>query len=137
MGLDMFVYSIDKNGKEKEISYFRKHNRLHGWMERLWNTKKEEYKNKPLEDKFIDALDSVKDDSDVFNGVPLELDEIDIDSLEIDIENKNLPETQGFFFGEDSYQDYEEYYKKDDLNLIKKARKELKKGNKILYTSSW
>ena len=33
MGLDMFLH---KRPKGEEIGYWRKHNRLHGWMEHLW-----------------------------------------------------------------------------------------------------
>ncbi len=33
MGLDMYLH---KRPKGEEIGYWRKHNRLHGWMEHLW-----------------------------------------------------------------------------------------------------
>jgi hypothetical protein len=44
-----------------------------------------------------------------------------------------LPETKGFFFGEDS----DEHYLKQDLEFIKQARAELFCGFKVFYNSSW
>ena len=35
MGLDQYAYRI-KEGQGFEIAYWRKHNRLQGWMENLW-----------------------------------------------------------------------------------------------------
>ena len=33
MGLDMYAYAKDENGEEESLADWRKHNRLHGWME--------------------------------------------------------------------------------------------------------
>ena len=42
MGLDQYAY-VSNNGKHdddsRDIFYWRKHNRLHGWMEQLYRTK--------------------------------------------------------------------------------------------------
>ena len=48
MGLDMYAYKTSKVVEDKkeitddnreELAYWRKHNRLHGWMEELWEDK--------------------------------------------------------------------------------------------------
>ena len=72
-----------------------------------------------------------------FNCVDVEITEDDLDNLERAINNMELPETGGFFFGSDSYEGYEEYYKKDDVEFIRKAREELKEGNQVIYSSWW
>ena len=46
MGLDMYAYVADKAGQEvdsRELAYWRKHPNLHGWMERLAESKNVEY----------------------------------------------------------------------------------------------
>ena len=150
MGLDMYAYSasragqnsewwsgakLDKDSKEfvnpgrtkpKELAYWRKHPNLHGWMEQLWRTKK--YTVQPL-----DATESVDPDSDIFNGIELELTRKDIDQLEQDILKEQLPETRGFFFGDGA----NDYYRQQDLEFIKQARTELFLGLRVFYNSSW
>ena len=99
MGLDQFAYKRDADEDEDgniTIAEWRKHNRLHGWMEELW-----EDKGKPYEGK-LDDLDPHGMGSD-FNCVPVELTLGDLDQLESDINEKVLPETGGFFFGDDSF----------------------------------
>ena len=119
-----------------ELAYWRKHNRLHGWMEELWESKGKPYDGE-LEDNPLGD----------FNCVELELSLEDIEDLAVDIENQSLPETAGFFFGGDSYtwnkdgeanEDIlEEYYHLEtDLNFIKDARKALEKGQTVTY-SAW
>ena len=118
MGLDQNAFSVDKNGERVEIAYWRKHNRLQGWME-------ERYANKGGKEEF--------------NCVDLELTEEDINDLETAIEDRELPETGGFFFGNDSYSDYEgEYgYKQVDIDFIEKARQILESGNRVVYSCWW
>ena len=121
MGLDQYAY-VSNNGKHDDdsydIAYWRKHNRLQGWME----------------NKYIDNGGTKE-----FNCVAVELTLEDIEQLDIVINNRMLPETEGFFFGNDSYSDYEgKYgYKDDDIKFIDLAREELNKGNKIYYNSWW
>lgn len=122
MGLDQYAY-VSESGKHDEnsrdIFYWRKHNRLHGWME----------------DKYRD-----NGGKEEFNCVSVELTLDDIEQLDVVINNRMLPETGGFFFGSDSYSDYEDKqygYKNDDLEFINKAREELNKGNKLFYSSWW
>ena len=127
MGLDQNAYKVksdyDSDSRTEtttktELHYWRKHNRLQGWME----------------NKYID-----NGGKEQFNCVSLELTIDDIEQLDVVINNKMLPETGGFFFGNDSYSDYEgEYgYKDDDIKFIEIARDELNKGNKVFYSCWW
>jgi hypothetical protein len=141
MGLDMYAYSANKAGaqseywdngsynektgefvstctKPKELAYWRKHPNLHGWMERLW-----EEKGRP----------GAESPTETFNGVELELTWDDIEQLEFDIQEDNLPGTTGFFFGDDS----DDYYKEQDLEFVKQAKADLFLGLKVYYNSSW
>ena len=122
MGLDQYAY-VSKNGKHdddsRDIAYWRKHNRLQGWME----------------NKYID-----NGGKEQFNMVAVELTIDDVEQLDVVINNRMLPETGGFFFGSDSYSDYEDKqygYKDDDLKFIDNAREELNKGNKVFYNCWW
>lgn len=123
MGLDQYAYirtytPKTKTQKDVHLAQWRKHNRLQGWMEKLWEEKEGDYYT-------------------AFNCQEVSIELEDLDRLEKAIKNMELPATEGFFFGNDSYDDYEEWYKKDDLAFIKGARKALKKGAEIVYTSWW
>lgn len=123
MGLDQFAYSIDKSGNKTKLAYWRKHPNLQGWMENLW-----EKKGRP-------GLEGSNEDSPMgdFNCIPVELTRQDIDDLEKDILNSGLPSTVGFFFGNDS----DNYYKKEDLEFVSKARNALDNGLTVMYDSWW
>ena len=129
MGLDQYAYAASeiKSEDREEIGYWRKHNRLQGWMEQLW-----EKKGRP---HFNDIENPLGD----FNCQPVQLTLSDIEQLEAHVEKKSLPETGGFFFGNDSYGDYEGEYghKKNDLEFITLAREALQKGKKVFYDSWW
>jgi hypothetical protein len=136
MGLDMYAYVAAKAGaqsefsegshwdKEKgvmvnpnateprEIAYWRKHPNLHGWMQRLWES---------------------KGNSGEFNGDELELTWEDLEQLEQDIRNKNLPDTSGFFFGNDA----DDHYREHDLKFVREAKAESFLGLRVFYNSSW
>ena len=137
----MYAYAIveggAKDGEEESLADWRKHNRLHGWMEERW-----EDKGRP---NFKSSDSQPMGD---FNCVPLELTSNDLDVLEADINDKTMPETGGFFFGDDSFSwdedddgnklpecDY--YYKKDDMQFIEDARRAIKEGKKVYYNSWW
>ena len=140
MGLDMNAYAVvqggERDGEEEHLAEWRKHNRLHGWMEELWNDKGKPFDGKLEENPMGD-----------FNCVPVELTLEDLEVLEADINEKVLPETGGFFFGDDSFDwddddgntpkvnDY--YYKETDLQFIEDARKAIKEGKKVYYNSWW
>ena len=134
MGLDMYAYVAAKAGemnayydshdlaesspllpkppKPREIAYWRKHPNLHGWMHRLWES---------------------QGNSGQFNGDELELTWEDIEQLELDIRNKKLPGTTGFFFGNDA----DDHYREDDLKFVREAKAEAFLGLRVFYNSSW
>ena len=134
MGLDQYAYA--ENGEEQEeIAYWRKHNRLQGWMEQLWNDKG--IPNDPKEaNPFGD-----------FNCIPVEITLSDLEQLEAHIVDKKLPEPAGFFFGNDSYDWLDEneisfevgdyHYKETDLKFIEDARKAIEDGKKVYYNCWW
>lgn len=123
MGLDMYALStkakpetdVDfstKNFEQDELHYWRKHPNLHGWMQNLYDMK--------------------GGTSDSFNGDCVVLDSEDLDNLEQDIKDGNLPDTSGFFFGQ-SQTDSD----LDDLEFVRKAREAITDGNTVYYTSWW
>ena len=121
MGLDQYAYAVDNNGEKEELAYWRKHPNLQGWMENLW-----ESKGRPGDRNEHNMLGD-------FNCIPVELDHEDLDNLEQAVNCKGLPETGGFFFGSDS----DDYYKKQDLEFIRKAREALDSGLTVMYDSWW
>ena len=119
MGLDMYA-SRRAPIEKREIHYWRKHNRLHGWMEELWREK--------------------TGNESVFNTEEVVLELIDITNLEKAIINDELPETEGFFFGNDSYsydKDELKQQKEDDLQFIEEAKQAIMEGDEVVYTSWW
>ena len=135
MGLDMYAYAgrVGQNDEyyeaeygedesrkgtvpqPRELAYWRKHPNLHGWMEMLWIAK------------------GGDDTSSTFNGIELELNLHDLDELENDIACRQLPPTEGFFFGGNA----DEHYKETDLKFIKDARDAIANGECVFYNSSW
>jgi hypothetical protein len=96
----------------EEISYWRKHPNLHGWMEQLYRKK------------------GGTDPS--FNGDTVLLTEEDIDNLKIAVLTGSLPSTSGFFFG-----DSKQEINFADLEFIEKAKQAIKEGYTVYYDSSW
>jgi hypothetical protein len=129
MGLDQYAVASKEDLRERpecagtasEIAYWRKHNRLQGYMEDLYRERHMEDSNKP------------------FNCVYLELMPSDIDELEGVIKEALLPETSGFFFGPDSYRDPEhlKYLVEADLHFIRRARCAFEDGFRVWYYSWW
>ncbi len=88
---------------------------------------------------------NAKEDGD-FNCVELQLNAQDIDELEDAILTMSMPESNGFFWGSDSFfwtdedgNDYPEnsyYYLEQDLEFVTEARKMLDKGYRVFY-SCW
>ena len=60
------------------------------------------------------------------------LDNEDLDNLEEDIKNGNLPQTAGFFFGQSDGDEVD-----GDLEFVKNARQAISEGYKVYYTSWW
>ena len=126
MGLDMYAFSTKAKPKtevdfetknfepQDEVAYWRKHPNLHGWMQNLYDMK--------------------GGTSSDFNGDCVVLDSEDLDNLEQDIKDGNLPDTSGFFFGESSNGDEEN---ENDLLFVTKAREAISEGKTIYYTSWW
>lgn len=136
MGLDMYAYVATRAGQERdfwataeaaegttdfvsrtverprEIAYWRKHPGLHGFFKAEW--------------------ESLGNEGN-FNGDELEITWDMLERLEYDVRNGELPETRGFFFGNDA----SDYYREQDLEFIKNARAELFLGLKVFYNSSW
>jgi hypothetical protein len=138
MGLDMYAFARPprKRNSDEDVSIceWRKHNRLQGWMVNLWEAK---------------GCPNRKDEGNEFgdfNCVELPLTRANLYDLQDDIVNFNLPESNGFFWGSDSYfwndedgepyPDNEYYYKEQDLNFIAEAHKMIDKGYRVFY-SCW
>ena len=123
MGLDQ--YATARRGEPKtddegftyyedsiELSYWRKHPNLQGWMEELYHE---------------------KGGSQEFNCVDLELTLGDLEALEESLDEEALPETAGFFFGTDS----SDHYAEQDREFIVQARAAIKQGYTVVYSSWW
>jgi len=132
MGLDMYAWKTksedlrQENENDVDLANWRKHNRLHGFMQMLWEEQ--------------GCPNSNGNTPETFNCVPIELDEIDLKRLRKYIKGKKLPDTQGFFFGHDSYDyDTEEVKEQDayDLLFVKNGLQAIKDGYKVVYDSWW
>ena len=66
-------------------------------------------------------------------GVYVKLTSEDIDALEDSIDESKLPETQGFFIGDNS----DEYYAEQDSKFIVDSRSAIEDGYTIYYYSNW
>ncbi len=133
MGLDQYAKSStcdmldlkhdgenrDPNDDSEQYYYWRKHNRLQGWMENLWLKKYQ------------------PEEHIVFNCEYVELSLQDIVDLENAITNAGLPKTEGFFFGNDSYEYMDNEALQHDLDFIKESKELLAKGKRLWYTSWW
>jgi hypothetical protein len=123
MGLDMYAYKTKREVKgvdfemdhdeDEQFAYWRKHPNLHGLMQELYEKK--------------------GGSSEQFNVVPVELTNEDLIEVGEKVINNKLPSTSGFFFGSDS----DEHYFKEDVEFLEQAKKALKEGYKIYYTSWW
>jgi len=127
MGLDMFAYKMKYNPSKEvdfqeeiqdveteEVHYWRKHPNLHGWMEQLYRQKGGGGRD--------------------FNGDPVVISKEDLDNLAASIIDEELPDTDGFFFGQ-SYNNEEE--RQDDLEFVKKAHRAIEEGYTVYYDSWW
>jgi hypothetical protein len=126
MGLDMYAFTVDadKVGDKvtdvalgddaMQISYWRKFNALHGWMEDLYRQR--------------------GGSKESFNCTTLRLDLKDLDRLEMDTGNNKLIPVNGFFFGA------QEIYPEDlesVATFVKVARQAIADGKAVFYDSWW
>ena len=95
-----------------ELATWRKHPNLQGWMQELYYEKGGEGE---------------------FNCVDVELTFEDLDALEATLDEEELPETVGFFFGSNA----DDHYAEADREFIVQARAAIKKGYKVFYSSWW
>ena len=125
MGLDMYAwrvkaneaegdFDIAENASPEELFYWRKHHDLHGWMENLYNEKGGQAAS--------------------FNCVKLRLTKEDLERLASDVMAGKLPQTTGFFFGNnppdaDSIE--------GDMEFIGKALAATLQGDVVYYDSWW
>ncbi len=68
-----------------------------------------------------------------FNCVDLELTLEDLDSMEEALDENALPETVGFFFGQNS----DDHYAETDREFIREARAAIGQGYTVAYSSWW
>ena len=130
MGLDMYAWRVRKDNaiddfsfdrsedaldEIVEIAYWRKHHDLHGWMEALYRKR---------------SGNSERD----FNCQPLRLTLEDLGNLETAIRHRKLPNTQGFFFGNNP-PDHDSDYA--DLQFVQRAREAITEGFEVYYDSWW
>ena len=129
MGLDMYAWQVkpeyalgdfevargeDDENCLDELHYWRKHHDLHGWMERLYREK--------------------GGDSPDFNCVKVRLTLEDLDRLEKTVLANQLPQTTGFFFGNNPPDEDSIRY---DMEFIGKAKATIAGGMAVYYDSWW
>ena len=153
MGLDMFLYKV----KRKEVAYWRKANAIHAWFERKYG------EDEPLEncrDYYVSKEDLIElrdTCRKVINNSKLVIGKVKngerlnpetnrwepIYTTGKTIENPEfaeelLPRQDGFFFGN---QEYDEWYINDLENTIEQIDKILEETNfdedEIVYTAWW
>ena len=126
---------VEEISEREQIGDWRKHNRLHGYMEQVWHNK--DCPGIPLDEDGEPIMEQGFGSS--FNLIPLLLDKTDIIQLQQAITRKGLPETEGFFFGGDSYSDDEwgQQQKEENLEFISNALKAIKNGYIVNYDSWW
>jgi len=122
MGLDMYAYTtltalpsqvdFPEPPDAERLYVWRKHPKLHGWMEALYFRKGGK--------------------NPEFNLSAVAIDAADLDRLESDVRGNRLPETDGCFFGVSSGTETE-----GDLAFIGKARASVAAGRTVLYVAWW
>jgi len=127
MGLDMYAFTVNADSvgdatvdvaldpdTAMQISYWRKFNALHGWMEDLYRQK--------------------GGSKESFNCTTVRLTANDLDRLEMDTGNNKLVPVNGFFFGAQEI-DSEDLESVSDF--VKVARQALADGKAVFYDSWW
>jgi len=131
MGLDQYAFAVMPNKKNTDFAYavepsakiaqWRKHANLQGYMEQLWMSKMDEKQRA-----------QVIEDDVLFNCKPLRLTFQDLMNLKKAVEDKDLPQTTGFFFGES-----DEEHDSETLQFIDEAVRAIAQDMEIYYDSWW
>jgi hypothetical protein len=108
------VTDVALGDNAEQISYWRKFNALHGWMEDLYRQK--------------------GGSKESFNCTTVRLTANDLDRLEMDTGNNKLVPVNGFFFGAQEI-DSEDLESVSDF--VKVARQALADGKAVFYDSWW
>jgi hypothetical protein len=138
VGLDQYVYKLNKEDvviddlllitecslPQNEIFYWRKFPSLQGWM---------------------NALYFKRGGSEMFNSVPLLLEREDLLRFQSDFESGLLPQTSGFFFGNDLNLSSPDKHEREwaqqrymyTQEFIKTSLRLIDEGYIIVYDSSW
>ena len=95
-------------------------------------TMEDEMQQVILEQQYVSATASLGKKR-MFNNQYLRLNMGDLDQLEMAVKLGELPPTTGFFFGDDSSDEYKE----QDLAVIEVARDAIRHGVDVYYRSSW
>ncbi len=127
MGLDMYAFTVDATtvgdatvdvaldpDTAMQISYWRKFNALHGWMEDLYRQK--------------------GGSKESFNCTTVRLTANDLDRLEMDTGNNKLIPVNGFFFG---VQEIDSEDIESVAGFVKLARQAISDGKAVFYDSWW
>ncbi len=129
MGLDMYAHAVPVEllNTDKEVdlkyeipdgyrlAYWRKFNNLQGWMWRLYEQK--------------GGMDHD------FNCALLRLNSDDLDQLEKDVGEEDLPPQEGFFFG--GCEEFDQDMADEIREFIANARTAIAAGKAVLYYAWW
>jgi len=129
-----FVGKVEKGGMMQSITmtatvYDADGNEVSGDPEIIAGLKQAE----ELMRNEISSMTHLQPEQRVFNCQPLRLNISDLEQLETAITRGELPESGGFFWGDDG----SEYYKEQDLAFIAAAREAISKGYQVYYDSWW
>ncbi len=137
MGLDQYVFAKTRDTTE-EIGYWRMHPDLHGWMEHLWDRKRlaagnpRSYDIQAILDHFFGGPKA--EEAELFNCVDLPLSEQDILDCMETVRKDELPETEGFCFGES---ENTKQQRKQDLGTLQRCLDAVRQGKEVFYSSWW
>ena len=128
MGLDQSAFRRDHEADpetedSKILATWRKHPHLQGFMDNLFINKTGGHE--PTDERMGNPGMNTPDE--------LELTLSDIDSLEDAVVTGTLPNSGGFFWGDDS----SKHYLLQDLKFCKEARKAIEEGDKVFYWCWW
>ena len=123
MGLDQYAQGLDRE------FYWRKHARLQEFMSKEHNKQYPKFKS----ESDLGHLGFNGGDGDVIITDKL------LDRLEEAIKNGywDYFATDGFFWGQQFQEESANGYKEQDRQILKAARKALKKARTIVYNCSW